>query len=66
MAVETLGEAYSLSWTLNMRCFDDGQEGLKHKQPCNYRHDLDLPTLWRLADQIFQSLGTAKVFELQL
>ena len=45
MAVETLGEAFNLSWTLDMRCLDNGREGLKHKKECGYRMRLDLPTL---------------------
>ena len=45
MAVETLGEAFSLSWTIDMRCLDDGREAMKRKPPCNYRLRLDVPTL---------------------
>jgi hypothetical protein len=45
MAVETLGEAWNLSWKLHMRCLHDGREGLKHKRPCDYRKELELETL---------------------
>ena|SRR5581483_11667729 len=45
MAVETLGEAWSLSWQVHMRCLHDGREGLKHKRACDYRKSLDLETL---------------------
>ena len=45
MGVETLGEAWSWSWTIYVRCLDDGQEGLKHRQECGYRKYLDLETL---------------------
>lgn len=45
MAVETLGEAWSLSWTIHVRCLDEGREGLKHKRECDYKKILDLETL---------------------
>ena len=45
MPVETLGEAWSLSWRLHMRCLDDGQRGLKHGRACDFRSELDLQTL---------------------
>jgi len=32
MGVETLGEAWSLSWEIHVRCLYDGREGLKHKR----------------------------------
>jgi len=37
VSVETLGEAWNLSWSLTMRCLHDGLEGLKHKRACDYR-----------------------------
>lgn len=43
--VESLGEAFSLSWKVRMRCLDDGREGLKHKRKCDYRAELDVMTL---------------------
>ena len=45
MAVETLGEAWNLSWQIYVRCLYDGREGLKHKRECGYRKYLDLETL---------------------
>src|SRR5215204_3000337 len=45
MGVETIGEAWNLSWQVHIRCLDDGREGLKHKRRCDYRTDLDLKTL---------------------
>ena len=45
MSVETLGEAWKLSWEIYVRCLDDGREGLKHKRRCGYRKYLDLETL---------------------
>jgi hypothetical protein len=43
--VETLGEAYSYGWRIDMRCLDDGREGLKHKRRCGFRGTLDMQTL---------------------
>ena len=45
MGIETLGEAWNFSWTIHIRCLDDGREGLKHKRECGYRADLDMQTL---------------------
>jgi hypothetical protein len=45
MGVETLGEAWNLSWRLYMRCLQDGREGLKHRRACDYRTELDMRTL---------------------
>jgi hypothetical protein len=45
MGIETLGEAWNLSWEIHARCLDNGREGLKHKKPCVYRKTLDLETL---------------------
>ena len=44
-SVETLGDAYSHSWKVEMRCLDDGMRGLKHKRRCDNRVKLDLMTL---------------------
>jgi hypothetical protein len=35
-AEKTLGDAYPLSWRVNIRCLD-GQENLKQKRDCGYR-----------------------------
>ena len=40
-----MGEAWSLSWRVNIRCLYDGREGLKHKRECGYRAELDMMTL---------------------
>jgi hypothetical protein len=45
MNIETLGEAWSASWQITMRCLDDGRRGLKHKRECGYRTNLDMKTL---------------------
>ena|SRR5690242_4928945 len=45
MAVETLGQAWNASWTIGIRCLDDGREGLKHTRRCHYRGSLDMETL---------------------
>ncbi len=45
MGIETIGEAWNLSWTIYIRCLDDGMEGLKHRRECGYRKHLDLETL---------------------
>jgi hypothetical protein len=43
--VETIGDAWNLSWQVHIRCLDNGREGLKHKRRCDYRTELDLKTL---------------------
>lgn len=45
MAVETLGEAWNLSWRIHVRCLDDGMRGLKHGRECGYRAELHIETL---------------------
>jgi hypothetical protein len=45
MGIETLGEAWNLSWSVDIRCLDDGRRGLKHKPECGYRASLDMETL---------------------
>ena len=39
VAVETIGDALNFSWSLHMRCLDEGREGLKHKRRCDFRTD---------------------------
>jgi hypothetical protein len=34
-----------LSWSVHMRCLDDGREGLKRRRACDFRQQLDLETL---------------------
>ena len=43
--VETLGDAYAMSWGVRIPCLWDGREGLKHKRECGYRAELDMETL---------------------
>jgi hypothetical protein len=45
MGVETLGEAWNLSWRLHMRCLHDGSEGMKRHRSCGYTAELDMRTL---------------------
>src|SRR5215212_741972 len=45
MTVETLGEAWGLSWVIHIRYLDDGREGMKYRRECGYRKYLDLETL---------------------
>jgi hypothetical protein len=45
MLVETLGEAYSLSWRVHMRCALPGRDGLKSVRDCLFRCELDMETL---------------------
>jgi hypothetical protein len=45
MGVETLGEAWNLGWSVDIRCLDDGRRGLKHNRECGYRASLDMETL---------------------
>lgn len=45
MAIETLGEALNLSWRVDMRCLERGQEKIKRQRECGYRTTLDMETL---------------------
>lgn len=45
MAVETLGEAHSLSWRIHARCAEGKREGMKSRRECHYLGELDLLTL---------------------
>jgi len=45
MAVETLGEAFSLSWRLTVRCAHGPHDGMKRKRECVAGAKLDLETL---------------------
>jgi DNA-directed RNA polymerase subunit RPC12/RpoP len=45
MGIETIGEAWSLGWTLTMRCTWGKREGMKSIRACNYRRQLDMETL---------------------
>jgi hypothetical protein len=45
MAVETIGEAWNLSWRIYMRCAAERGEGMKRHRECVYRAELDLETL---------------------
>jgi hypothetical protein len=47
MGVETIGEAYSLGWRVNVRCGYSREDGAhsKSSRECTYRGELDLETL---------------------
>jgi hypothetical protein len=45
MSVESLGEAYSLSWRVTVRCAEGPRETMKRKRECVYGAELDLATL---------------------
>ena len=45
MAIETLGEALNLSWRIDMRCLERGQEMIKRQRECDYRGTLHMETL---------------------
>jgi hypothetical protein len=47
MAIETIGEAYSLGWHVTVRCNYERGDGPRYqsKRECNYRKELDMDTL---------------------
>jgi hypothetical protein len=47
MAVETIGEAFSLGWRVTVRCVRGREDGpsSKSSRECIYRRELDLETL---------------------
>lgn len=47
MAVETLGEAFSLGWRVIVRCTHGREDGptSKSSRQCTYRAELDMETL---------------------
>ena len=45
MGVETIGEAWSLSWRVYARCAFGKRDGMKSIRECHYRCELDLETL---------------------
>jgi hypothetical protein len=47
MAVETIGEAYSLGWRVTARCAHGREDGAhsKSSRECIYRKELDMETL---------------------
>lgn len=45
MAIETLGEAFSLGWRLTARCAWGKRDGMKSRRECKRRYALDLETL---------------------
>ena len=47
MAVETIGEAYSLGWRVTVRCNYERGDGPRYQttRECHYRKDLDMETL---------------------
>ena len=45
MAVETIGEAFTLGWRVRMRCALGPRDGMKRVRECDFRCELDLQTL---------------------
>jgi hypothetical protein len=45
MAVETLGEAWSLGWRIHVKCASEKGDGMKRRRECVYSAELDLDTL---------------------
>lgn len=45
MAIETLGEAYAVSWRVTVRCAWGPREGMKRVRECVYGAELDMQTL---------------------
>lgn len=45
MAVETLGEAFALSWKLTIRCAWGPHDGMKRRRECVAGAKLDMQTL---------------------
>lgn len=47
MAIETLGEAFSLGWRVTMRCVHGREDGVHQtsSRECTYRGELDMQTL---------------------
>jgi hypothetical protein len=47
MAVETIGEAFSLGWRVTARCADGRSDSpsAKSSRHCTYRYELDVETL---------------------
>jgi hypothetical protein len=45
MSIETLGDAYSAVWRLQVRCAWGKRKGMKRIRECVYGAELDLPTL---------------------
>lgn len=45
MAVETLGEAWSLGWRVHVRCASGKGEGMRRIPECGYSARLDMDTL---------------------
>src|SRR5688572_14764945 len=35
----------TVSWSIHMRCLDDGRRGLKHGRECGFRKELEVETL---------------------
>jgi len=47
MAIETIGEAFSLGWRVTVRCSHSREDGAhsKSSRECTYRKELDMETL---------------------
>jgi len=53
MAVETLGEAFSLGWRLTLRCTHGKEDSRTSARECTYRRELDMETLVCTRDRAF-------------
>ncbi|WP_187144426.1 hypothetical protein [Microvirga massiliensis] len=45
MAVETIGEAFTLGWRVRMRCSFGPRDAMRRIRECAFRCELDLQTL---------------------
>ena len=45
MSIETLGDAYSASWRVRMRCAFGKHDGMKTRRECVSNDELDMKTL---------------------
>jgi DNA-directed RNA polymerase subunit RPC12/RpoP len=45
MQVETLGDAFTHSWRITVRCAYGTHDGMRSIRACIYQAELDLPTL---------------------
>jgi hypothetical protein len=45
MSIETLGDAYSASWRVHMRCAFGKHDGMKSIRSCIFQWELDIETL---------------------
>jgi hypothetical protein len=62
MAVETIGEAYSLGWRVTARCVHSREDGpsSKSSRQCTYRKELDMETLVCTRGRAFSTIASRK------